>query len=73
MADYFLDEAKVASVPGIAFGADDFIRFSFAAEPQVLADFLASLADEPIAHLQQIVWFRLSHGGDPGSWQPATS
>lgn len=30
LADYFLDEARVASVPGAAFGADDFIRFSFA-------------------------------------------
>ncbi len=30
LADYFLSEAKVASVPGAAFGADAFIRFSFA-------------------------------------------
>ena len=30
LADYFLDEARVASVPGVAFGADDFVRFSFA-------------------------------------------
>lgn len=30
LADYFLDEARVASVPGLAFGADDFVRFSFA-------------------------------------------
>lgn len=30
LADYFLSEAQVASVPGAAFGADDFIRFSFA-------------------------------------------
>jgi aspartate aminotransferase len=30
LADYFLGEAKVASVPGAAFGADAFIRFSFA-------------------------------------------
>ncbi len=30
MAAYFLDQAKVASVPGIAFGSDDFVRFSFA-------------------------------------------
>lgn len=36
MADYFLDEAKVASVPGIAFGADDFIRFSFATSMEVI-------------------------------------
>ena len=30
LADYFLDEARVATVPGLAFGADAFIRFSFA-------------------------------------------
>ena len=36
MADYFLDEAKVASVPGAAFGADDFIRFSFATSMEVI-------------------------------------
>jgi len=30
LADYFLSEALVASVPGAAFGADAFIRFSFA-------------------------------------------
>ena len=30
LANYFLDEAKVATVPGAAFGADEFIRFSFA-------------------------------------------
>lgn len=36
MADYFLDEAKVASVPGAAFGADEFIRFSFATSMDVI-------------------------------------
>lgn len=30
LADYFLDEAQVATVPGAAFGAEAFIRFSFA-------------------------------------------
>jgi len=29
-ADYLLDEAKVAIVPGIAFGADDYARLSYA-------------------------------------------
>ncbi len=38
LADYFLDEAQVASVPGAAFGADDFIRFSFATSMDVLHD-----------------------------------
>ncbi len=30
LADYLLEEAKVACVPGIAFGDDRFIRFSYA-------------------------------------------
>lgn len=38
MADYFLDEAKVASVPGAAFGADDFVRFSFATSMAVIKE-----------------------------------
>ncbi len=38
MADYFLDEAKVASVPGAAFGADDFVRFSFATSMKVIRE-----------------------------------
>ncbi len=38
MADYFLDEAQVASVPGAAFGADDFVRFSFATSMEVIAE-----------------------------------
>lgn len=38
LADYFLDEAKVASVPGAAFGADKFVRFSFATSMEVIKD-----------------------------------
>ena len=38
LADYFLDEAKVASVPGAAFGADDFVRFSFATSMDIIKD-----------------------------------
>ncbi len=38
MADYFLDEARVASVPGAAFGADDFVRFSFATSMEVIQE-----------------------------------
>jgi aspartate aminotransferase len=30
LCDYLLTEARVALVPGIAFGADDFVRFSYA-------------------------------------------
>jgi aspartate aminotransferase len=36
LADYFLSEAKVATVPGAAFGADSFIRFSFATSMEVI-------------------------------------
>ena len=36
LADYFLDEAKVASVPGAAFGAEPFVRFSFATSMEVI-------------------------------------
>ena len=38
MADYFLDEAKVASVPGAAFGSDAFVRFSFATSMAVIEE-----------------------------------
>ena len=38
MADYFLDEARVASVPGAAFGADKFVRFSFATSMEIIED-----------------------------------
>ena len=30
MATYLLDEAKVAVIPGIAFGCDDYLRLSYA-------------------------------------------
>ena len=36
LADYLLEEAKVACVPGIAFGDDDFIRFSYATDIEVI-------------------------------------
>jgi len=36
LADYLLSEANVASVPGAAFGADNFIRFSFATSMDVI-------------------------------------
>ena len=38
MADYFLDEACVATVPGAAFGADNFIRFSFATSMETIKE-----------------------------------
>ncbi len=36
MADYLLDQAKVALVPGVAFGDDAFLRISFATSEEVL-------------------------------------
>lgn len=38
MSAYLLDEALIASVPGAAFGADDFVRFSFATSMEVIAE-----------------------------------
>ncbi len=43
MADYFLEEAKVASVPGAAFGADAFVRFSFATSMAVIEEGMARI------------------------------
>jgi aspartate aminotransferase len=38
LADYLLEEALIAAVPGVAFGADRFIRFSFATSMDVIED-----------------------------------
>ena len=38
LADYLLDEARLAAVPGIAFGDDCFIRFSYAADIKTLKE-----------------------------------
>lgn len=45
MADYLLDEYKIAAVPGIAFGADSFIRFSFATSMDVIEDGMKRFAE----------------------------
>jgi len=45
LADYFLDEAKVASVPGAAFGADAFIRFSFATSLEIIQEGMQRIKD----------------------------
>jgi aspartate aminotransferase len=45
MADYLLDEYKIAAVPGIAFGADRFIRFSFATSMEVIEDGMKRFAE----------------------------
>ncbi|MGI6655852.1 MAG: pyridoxal phosphate-dependent aminotransferase [Desulfobulbus sp.] len=44
LADYFLDQAKVATVPGAAFGADAFIRFSFATSMEVIRQGMERIA-----------------------------
>jgi aspartate aminotransferase len=36
MAEYLLDELHIATVPGIAFGTDEHIRFSYAASMEVI-------------------------------------
>ncbi len=38
LTEYLLEEALVAAVPGAAFGADEFIRFSFAAAMDIIKD-----------------------------------
>ncbi|MDY6987965.1 MAG: pyridoxal phosphate-dependent aminotransferase [Thermodesulfobacteriota bacterium] len=38
LCEYLLTEARVALVPGVAFGTDDFIRFSFATSLEVIKD-----------------------------------
>ncbi len=43
MADYLLDEALLATVPGVAFGDDKFIRFSFAASMKTLEEGMSRL------------------------------
>ncbi len=44
LADYLLDEALLAAVPGVAFGADEFMRFSFATSMNILAKGMKRLA-----------------------------
>lgn len=51
LADYFLDEAKVATVPGAAFGADNFIRFSFATSLDIIKKGMARI-EQALAALQ---------------------
>ncbi len=44
LAEYLLDEAGVAVVPGIAFGSDDHVRISFASSEAELEDGLGRMA-----------------------------
>ncbi len=38
LADYLLDQARIAGVPGIAFGDDRFIRFSYATDMDTIKE-----------------------------------
>ena len=44
-SNLLIDEAKVASVPGIGFGDDNFIRFSFAASMEDLKEAADSITN----------------------------
>ena len=44
MADYLLERARVAVVPGVAFGDDDHVRISFATSREALREGLSRLA-----------------------------
>jgi len=43
MTEYLLSEALISVVPGVAFGADDYIRLSFACSMEQLEDGLDRL------------------------------
>ena len=45
LADYLLDEALLATVPGAAFGADALIRFSFATAMGTIEEGMKRLAE----------------------------
>ena len=45
MADYLLDEALIASVPGAAFGSDAFVRFSFATSMTIIEEGMRRLKE----------------------------
>ena len=45
LADYLLNEAKVALVPGSAFGAEGYLRISYATSMEMLEQALARIAE----------------------------
>ncbi|MFH1217897.1 MAG: pyridoxal phosphate-dependent aminotransferase [Pseudomonadota bacterium] len=45
MSEYLLEESFMATVPGAAFGADEFVRFSFATSMESIADGMKRLKD----------------------------
>ena len=42
-ATYLLDEARVAVVPGVAFGADEFVRISYATSMEKIREGIARI------------------------------
>jgi aspartate aminotransferase len=38
MADYLLETARIAGVPGVAFGDDRFMRFSYATDLSIIQE-----------------------------------
>ena len=44
LAEYLLNEAEVAVVPGSAFGAENYIRLSFATSLEVLKEAVARIS-----------------------------
>ncbi len=52
LADYLLEEARVAAVPGIAFGDDRFMRFSYATDLEVIREGMDRL-ERAIAALER--------------------
>ncbi|MFW6180977.1 MAG: pyridoxal phosphate-dependent aminotransferase [Spirochaetota bacterium] len=55
LADYLLDEGKIAAVPGKAFGADGYLRFSFATSKENIVEGMKRMKEALI-------------GGSPGAW-----
>ena len=43
LSAYFLEEAKVASVPGVAFGSEGYVRFSYATSDENIKEAVARL------------------------------
>jgi aspartate aminotransferase len=44
MAEFLLERARVAVVPGVAFGNDDHVRLSFATSREALREGLSRVA-----------------------------
>jgi aspartate aminotransferase len=45
LADYLLEEAKLAAVPGVEFGEDRCLRFSYATSRERIATGLARIKE----------------------------